>query len=62
MLCPSCGGKTHVPRSNISDATHIVRQRVCKRCGHSEISVEVYLSSMQDGLEWLTKEKLSDIK
>ncbi|KAF1076272.1 hypothetical protein MKHDV_01293 [Halodesulfovibrio sp. MK-HDV] len=61
MLCPSCGGKTHVPRSNISDEKYIVRHRICKRCGHSEISVEIYLSSMQNGLELLTQEKLSDI-
>lgn len=61
MLCPACGGKTHVPRSNISDEKYIVRQRVCKRCGHSEVSVEIYLASMQNGLEHLTKEKLSDI-
>lgn len=60
MLCPECGGKTHVPRSNISDEKYIVRQRVCKRCGHAEISVEIYLCEMKNGLEHLTKEKISD--
>lgn len=61
MLCPVCGGKTHIPRSNISDDTYIVRRRVCKQCGHSELSVEIYLTSMKNGLEHLTKERLSEI-
>lgn len=62
MLCPKCGAKTHVPRSTISDAKHIVRRRTCKSCGHVELSVEIYISAMQDGFELITKEKLSDIK
>lgn len=60
MICPKCGAKTHVPRSNISDEKYIVRQRVCKRCEHVEISVEIYLSEMKNGLEFLTKEQLTD--
>ncbi len=57
MLCPSCGGKTHVPRSNISDNSHIIRQRVCKRCGHVELSVEVYLTNLEKGFELLAKDQ-----
>ncbi|OBQ52111.1 NrdR family transcriptional regulator [Halodesulfovibrio spirochaetisodalis] len=61
MLCPKCGGKTHVPRSNVADEEYVVRQRVCKQCGNKAVSVEVFLSSMQNGLEYITKEKLSDL-
>lgn len=57
MLCPECGGKTHVPRSNMSDHSHIIRQRVCKRCGHVELSVEVYLSNLEKGFELLAKDQ-----
>lgn len=57
LLCPACGAKTHVPRSNVSDDNCIVRQRVCKQCGHKEISVEMYLSSMRKEFALMTKNK-----
>lgn len=57
LLCPECGAKTHVPRSNVSDDNCIVRQRICKQCGHREVSVEVYLSSMRKGFNFLANKE-----
>lgn len=57
LLCPVCGAKTYVPRSNVSDDNCIVRQRVCKQCGHKEVSMEVYLSSMRNGLNFLVQKE-----
>ena len=41
MLCPKCGGKTHIC-DNVSDTetNENYRQRVCKECGHKFYTVE----------------------
>ena len=41
MVCPKCGGKTHVrDNSGNKDTNENYRQRVCKECGHRFYTVE----------------------
>jgi len=56
MSCRQCGANTSAPRC-FDDGNRMVRLRVCKRCGYTETSVEVYLKDMEAALEAIAKKE-----
>jgi len=50
LACRKCGAPTSAPRA-FDDCERTVRIRRCKRCGHEEMSVEVFMVTITNTLE-----------
>lgn len=59
LACRKCGTPTSAPRA-FDDTERTVRIRRCKRCGHEEMSVEVFVSTITNTLEYISSTQINN--